>query len=392
MRRLLIEPLDVLIFRNEMPFVAKETHVANLGTITPNIFEGALKSKLFSEFCYSKGYNLKYFQKSVDENLNNFKSRIENMINNDASGELKRILKIIGYSPLNFQSELIVIGVFFYNKSKEEEFLPIPNDIVKYTLNDGNSKVSKVFISKFSFENKFGKFHLGLSDYSQIEDIRGLISIENVLNYLNGDIPEILNFKEDGEWPYLKEIRTGIKLNSHNKKSEEGYIYSIEFMRLNEDWCFSIWYESSEQISDGILKLGGEGRGAISKNIADLDLYDKYNFQNIIESINEEKRFKLYLSVPCYFRGPIPPKDLLEKELKVSNLTLIAAFPGKPILIGGYDIAKNIPRPLKRWVNSGAVYYYKFKGEIPSNIKIPINIIKKESIIKNAFIGRWNNV
>ena len=33
MKRLFIEPLDVLMFRSERPFIARESHVAKLGVI-----------------------------------------------------------------------------------------------------------------------------------------------------------------------------------------------------------------------------------------------------------------------------------------------------------------------------------------------------------------------
>ena len=110
MKKLLIEPLDVLMFRSERPFIAKESHVAKLGIISPLIFEGALKSKVLTEFCKKTNYPISNLQRKKNEDEESFKKKIEEKIQKD--GELKTVLEAIGYTPLEFKSKLTSLAYF----------------------------------------------------------------------------------------------------------------------------------------------------------------------------------------------------------------------------------------------------------------------------------------
>jgi len=164
-----------------------------------------------------------------------------------------------------------------------------------------------------------------------------------------------------------------------------------------EHWEFVVWIEDEHELlekylsknENEVIRLGGEGKGAICTKIDEINLADKLGFSELIEKINEERKFKLYLASPSYFNGHEPPSDRLEMELGVKELRLRAKLPGKPIYIGGYDFAMNMEKPLRRWVNAGAVYYYEFDGEIKSNLILPIKIIDENIDMRCAFIGRW---
>ncbi len=395
MKRLFVEPTDVLIFRTERPFTARETHVAKTGVISPLTFEGAIKSKIFSEFCKRKGYLPKDFQRSKrrNETPEDFERTKEELIRfvkqqMEKDKELKELLEVIGYSPLEFQSKLNVLGVFFAKKGEFMEYFHIPNDIVRKDKKNG--KIVKLQ-PKESFQFKWTdkKICVGITNCSQVKNIDGLMDFNDLRVYLNGGYPKPkrIKYKSEGlNKPYFKEIRSGIELEKSKKKTVEGALYTAEFLRLIENWGFVVWYENLGSILplEGLIKLGGEGKGAILQTIEDR----KMDWGDLIKRINEDKKFKLYLATPSYFNGCVPPIGKLEEALRV-KLELVAAFPGKPIYIGGYDFALNKEKPLRRWVNAGAVYYYKFKGEIKEDLTIPIKILDKNLDMRCAFIGRW---
>jgi CRISPR-associated protein Cmr3 len=389
MKRLFIEPLDVLMFRSERSFIARESHVAKLGIISPLTFEGAIKSKILLEFCKRKGYPPSKFQvrkkrsetKYEAESLEELKKLAEN------DYELKELLEIIGYSPLNYPSKLNVLGVFF--AEKEIELFPIPNDVMKEDKKDGN--IIKIKPTKLT-EHLFIVLPL---EYSKVKEIDGLIEFEELKNYLWGKIPKVKTIKHKNaklNKPYLKEARAGIQIERRMKTPVEGHLYTAEFLRILEKWGFIVWYESPKKIEEdlnGLLRLGGEGRGVVCSKIEDIDVSKKLNSLELIKEINEEKKFKLYLATPSYFSDYKPPEDKLRRYLNVNNLELVSALPGKPVYIGGYDFAMNKEKPLKRWVNAGAVYYYEFKGEVDPNLNLPIKIINGNIDVRCAFIGRW---
>jgi len=303
--------------------------------------------------------------------------------------KIKEILEIIGHPAVNSKPKLNVLGIFFAKGSKCVEHFLLPNDIVKEDREGG--KFVKVKVSEKI------KLHGGLSavlpsEYSKVKGKDALITLEELRNYLWGKIPKIEKIKYGNTEmykPYLKETRIGIQIKKETKKTVEGHLYTAEFLRLLEDWGFIVWYTSPKEISSGIIRLGGEGKGAICKKIEEINLHEKLNLSELIKEINRNGKFKLYLATPSYFNGHKPPKNMLEKELGVDNLKLISALPGKPIYVGGYDFAMNKEKPLRRWVNAGAVYYYKFKGKIKDNLPLPIKIIDKNIDMRCAFIGRW---
>jgi len=395
MKRVFIEPIDVLMFRTERSFTAREDHIAKIGIISPLTFEGAIKSKIFSEFCKRKGYSPKDFQRSKrrDETPDDFEKTkrrliefVKQQIKKDK--ELKGVLEVIGYSTLELQSKLNVLGVFFAKKGEFIEYFPVPNDIVSEDRDNGKIvKLQPKDSFKFKWIDK--NICVGMTNYSQVKNIDGLISFNDLMVYLKGDSPKPKKIKyreEELNKPYFKEVRSGIELEKNKKKTVEGALYAAEFIRLIENWGFVVWYECpiDSILPEGLIKLGGEGRGAILQQIEDR----KMDWSDLIKKINEDKKFKLYLATPSYFNGCIPPTDKLEEVFEV-KLELVAAFPGKPVYIGGYDFALNKEKPLKRWVNAGAVYCYTFKGEIGEELGIPIKIMTDKIDMRCAFIGRW---
>jgi len=417
MKRLFIEPLDVLMFRSERPFIARESHVAKLGAISHLTFEGAIKSKIFSEFCSRKNYLISDFQRrrKRDETEEDIKRSLERIL--DAVKEKmkkdKKIIKLfelVGYPistsecninellevmknpPLNYPSKLRVLGVFFAEKGKNVEHFPIPNDIVKEDKNGG--KIVKLKPSeKIRLDsNLFAVF----SNYSKIVPIKGLIEISGLRKYLHGDL-DGKALKENFS-PYIIESRVGIQLERRTRQTVKGALYTAEFLRLLENWGFIVWYElekiKNEEICkylNGIIKIGGEGRGAYMERIEDVDLCERLRLPELIREINKEGKFKLYLATPSYFGDYAwkPPEKDLKDKLGIKSLKLVAALPGRPVYIGGYDFALNIEKSLRRWANAGAVYYYRFEGELKEDLTLPIKIIKENIDMRCAFVGRW---
>jgi len=423
MKRLFIEPLDVLMFRSERPFIARESHVAKFGVISPLTFEGAIKSKIFLEFCKRKDYLPSDFQRKKKrdrkrgETENEVKKSLEKLVNSvkekiSKDVELPKILEAIGYPPqiakydinelskiikdpsLNYPSKISVLGVFFSKKDKKEEFFPVPNDVVRKDENDKILRLIPTLKEELKISNT--ENYVCFSKYSEIKEKKGFMSFNALKDYLWGGEP---NKSQIIDNPYKKELRTGIQLEKGTKTTVEGHLYTAEFLRFKdwkERWGFIVWIEDEHGLLDEylskneneVIRLGGEGKGATCTKIDEINLADKLRFSELIEKINKEKRFKLYLASPSYFNGCKPPRDRLEKELKVKELKLRAALPGKPIYIGGYDFAMNVEKSLRRWVNAGAVYYYEFDGEIKID-SMPIKIIDENIDMRCAFIGRW---
>lgn len=396
MKRMFIEPLDVLMFRSERPFIARESYVARHGVISPPTFEGAIKSKVFLKFCKKKGYLPSDFQRRKREAEKSFEKRIKEKMKKDE--ELEKILEGIGHPAACPASSINVLGVFFSKKEgrkiEGKEWFPIPNDIVVRD-NEEEEEILKLSPAlKREFRISGVEEYACFTTYSKVRWKRGLMKFDALMKYLKeGMKPEKT---EIIKVPYDLELRTGIKLEKRAKRTVEGHLYTAEFLRLKdwkEKWGFVVWLEDKDGLIDKyfdnneIVRLGGEGRGAICTKIDEIDLAEKVS--ELIEKINSDGRFKLYLATPSYFNGYKPPNNILKYELGLNKIELIAALPGKPIYVGGYDFAMNREKPLRRLVNAGAVYYYRFEGEIRNNLTLPIKIIDKNIDMRCGFIGRW---
>ena len=391
MKRLFVDPIDVLFFRSERPFTAIESHVAKLGIITPQTFEGAIKSKLFFEFCEENGLLPLDFQRNAVncETEEQFIRKINEKISNN--NELRQVLELIGHPAINSKPKLMVLGAFFAKRDKLIEFFPTPNDIFKEDKENG--QYLKGYIStKIKFPQKDLSVIISRK-HSKVKNVKGFIEFNELIKYLFGNAPKIKKFNYKNKQllnPYLKETRSGIQIEKYTKRTVEGALYTANFLRLLRGWGFIIWLEFQNNGFSELLRLGGEGKGAYFKTIKERDITKELKQSELIKRINKEKRFKLYIATPSYLNGCVPPKNELEGILGV-KIKLIGALPEYPVYIGGFDFAMNKEKPLRRWISAGAVYYYEFKeeGVINENISLPIKICKNNIEMRCAFIGRW---
>lgn len=211
MKRIFIEPLDVLMFRSSRPFVAVESHVAKAGVISPSIFSGALKTKLLIDFCSKHGINPEEFQRKRDEDYEGFRERILKLA--EANSELKSILAVIGHPIESEMPKLAIKGVFFAKKKIHQEIFPCPNDV---GVNEG--EIIKLQ-PKESLKDKIGspiEIEIMFGKHIHVKKKEGFIDFDSFLNYLNGDIPKIIQEK-----PYKMERRPGIELEHTTKTTME---------------------------------------------------------------------------------------------------------------------------------------------------------------------------
>jgi CRISPR-associated protein Cmr3 len=335
--RILIEPNDVLLFRESKPFMAGEGHLARSVFPLPQAIAGALRSKIL-----------------VDSNF---------------SDEAK---KLAGFE--KDEPEFMILGHFlFFKDGKDEgEYFSTPLDITKAKGIDGYFFVKplKVWNGKFIFSGKTIHF----------KSVGGYLSYDRLIDYLKGDLNE--NELEDVVKDDLirKESRVGIKLGD-GKITEEGYFYKAEFLRFNKNVKLSVWLgENGEKVKDflgesGLIKLGGESRFAkfTFEDKNPLSKLEK-DWDEIKEEINRTKRFKLYVATPllikdgkgrfswnisyCFTNSENGDQKINIKIKKVYPLI------GKPLTFSGWDYAENKPKPNRYAVPSGSVYFVEFDGKI----------------------------
>lgn len=328
--KLLIEPNDVLLFRELKPFTAGEAHLARGVLPLPQTIAGAIRSKILLKENFSEGAK-----------------------------------EIVGYN--NEEPEFHILGSYLH---KNEEYFKAPLDIAK---SKEEEKPFYVTPKKLEWREKINIFS-GKKEL-QFESVEGYLSLTGLSKYLVGNLKEedLMESVRSRDELFSKESRVGIKLGDA-KVTEEGYFYKVEFLRLNKDVRLSAWFgEKLDEMARymgnrGLIKLGGENRFARYEfeNSNPLKVFDK-NWPELKAKINENKKFKLYLATPTLNEVNGNHSWNIKEEIENNlEITVKHVYPiiGKPHKVSGWDYANNQPRGLKYAIPEGSVYFVEFEDNL----------------------------
>jgi CRISPR-associated protein Cmr3 len=190
---------------------------------------------------------------------------------------------------------------------------------------------------------------------------QGFLSTEEMKTYLSGNAPG--KVKPDSEL-YKVEDRTGIRKNRSRRSVEDGGLYTVSYFRLKRGIGFSFDVTGTGMLlQEGILRLGGDHRSAMYSRAEWRDPTG----EDVKAKIIEDKRFKLALTTPAIFKNGWLPGGIdsnsMEGTINGVQVRLLGACIGKPVGIGGFDMVKRLPKPMKKAVPAGSVYYFELKGD-----------------------------
>ncbi len=308
-----IRPLDTLFFRDGKPFgMGEETWSGSSVLPNPSVVWGALFSMLLS----------RGLVKQSDEH------RLQ-------------IKKFFLYDQINAAGSV---------------YLPVPLDIYEERK---SKSVEKYFSKLETAENVVSNYPLpqllSPNTAKQVESLTdAFMDIRDFYGdyYLEGT-PTVVYMGAI----YEKDYKIGIGRNKNSKSTEEGLLYRIELMELHPEWRFWVEMEFAGDFpSEGIVKLGGEGKTAsfrimpeaATKDIKNLNIGLQNKFRD-----NKDGCFKLYFSSPTFF------SDGCGLQTLGNHFEVSAAIIGRPKSIGGFDVHKNEPKAMLKALPPGTVYYLK---------------------------------
>jgi len=336
-----IEPLDTLFFRDGKPFsMGEEVWADGVFPPSPSVIYGALRSAYFAN-------NISKLDKANDESCDPTK-------------------------------DLEIKGIYY--RLENTNYLPLPLDLVRLKSESKDLKQTYKLVSLTCSQDKGFYSSLDMpailrhdKEVEAIED--GIIEWSGVDSYITGNT-------EDLECKRLsnlieREPKIGIGRENSTHSADEGKIYRVGMQRL-KGLKIVVEFEGLEIDTEGFLKLGGEGKAISYRQLDEVSLMKPKIIGN---------RFKLYLSTPAIFKnGWIP--GWLKEETKDGiktfegiyegiKLKLLTAAIGKYVSIGGFDMKAKKPKPMRKAVPAGSVYYFEFKDCDGEKI---IEIFNKKSI------------
>lgn len=315
--RIKIDAFDTLYFREGKPFtMGSETWGIGIFPPYPSMLYGALRSVYFS-------YNADFLKYANTEN------------------DPTKGLKITG----------------IYLTRKDDVYFPFPFDCAQEKEAKNKKDKNKFIIlkpTKCSVVSNCPSTHISIPEGNvKIENTAGAwidkISLEA---YLNSNHVNIALTEFDSL--VISEPKIGIGRNNLTRTAQDSMLYRVAMKRMIET-SIVVEFEGLNLPEQGLIKFGGEGRPVHYETIND----------NMIPKLPEQmgKVFKLYLSTPAIFEKGWLPKwideNTLEGQYDGLRLKLITASIGRVIYIGGFNMKLKEPKPMKRAVPAGSIYYFE---------------------------------
>lgn len=324
----LIKPIDVMHFGTGKSSTAIDSHIISSNFI-PSIFTlaGAFRNAIFEKRNISLDDVINYVRNDSKDD-----KTLNNLINN-----------------------LEVIGPFIHEEDKL--FFQIPKDIIKKK----NKFISSDFLMLKKIKVKFDKlidleYLPWFYTKERLDDFdERFINLDGLKRYLLAEEIENNSFKKTKDF-FTKITRPGIKINKEKKRAEEHHLYFEEYVTfINNGISFYLELNSEYENDIGnkiIIPLGGERRWFVGEKI-DFNLRKK-----LLEIKDEIKKeilkkgiFKLLFLTPAIFKNGW--------KIEINGLKILGCMIDRYLNIGGWDMARIIPKANKRYIQSGSVYICK---------------------------------
>lgn len=353
-KAIFIEPLDVLLFRESKPFTGGEDHLArSVFPPPPSTVYAAIRSHLLSH------------------RFGRFEAFRE------GKGVPPELVAEIG-SPTHFGTlelrRLLVARRRESGDSHEQAILvellyPMPQDVAEIKGTGRLALLKPADGFPVLTNLPAGLRHLWLAKDVHLDAAAGWLTEKGMQRYLTDEpdssdsffgAEEVISGDHIGEVVFTREERTGIARDRARRSVREGLLYSVEYLRLKQGVGFFAEFHGTQLLPDsGLINLGADRRPAHYQLAQVLDLA----LEKIAQRIQERRRFKLVLATPALFEYGWHPKWIDKQTLEGSRgnvcVKLLAAALGKPVGIGGFDLVKQFPKPVHRFVPAGSVYFFE---------------------------------
>lgn len=400
---LFINPADVLIFRDGRPFSAGDDHKATgVFPPAPTSFYGALRATALAR----NGVSLVRHGFHIPDTLTQEFGGVAELgtmriahysLAHRLSGNVTPLYTLPA-DVLKIKKDGDTDDSTTWQRVKPHAFSTQLNPLGNFPgHNQGRGK--QQFLWKKRDERKWYEYQ------------NAYLSQADFLKYLKGEespslfpIDSKQETEKDTDPVFLAEPRTSVSIDAHSGTSKEGMLFTVDFTRLNQSIGFAIRIANSphwDKEEQGWLRLGGEARAASFSSCVIPDIETKCK-DKIAEEIKKTGRFTVVLSTQAPFeKGWLPDfvDERGEGEINNSTFHLVGASLRRPELVGGWDLVRNCPRPARKAVAAGSVYF--FEGieekavdpllESMFNMSVCNDVDDKKLGLGIAFVGVWNN-
>jgi CRISPR-associated protein Cmr3 len=340
-----IAPLDILNFRGNKSFGDAGEHGESQMPPQPSIFAGALRSFWLAEqkvdmaaFAKNTPFSNSVMQAQLGtpENLGSFR------------------VGFVWLAKTASASSAQTSGL-------DDIYIPLPADVVVLEKNVHTLKplnlpqglqTSSIVAQQAVLKAKAEKPATGL-----------WLNLKGFQAYLHGEKIERDVHLIETKKLWGTDERLGIALSAATRTADDGKIYTTEAIALRENIGFYIGINGANNYpQNGLLRLGGDGRGAAMHSCA--LLLPEPDWQKI----ETQKHFKIILTTPALFNaGWHWGQENTQVKIGNGTATLVSAAVNRFGVISGWDLAKWQPKDAERITPAGSVYWLEnYTGDIAS--------------------------
>ncbi len=325
-----IEPHDVWMFRDNKPFTAQQSFVArSMFPPTPQTMQGAIRTHVIERA--SVGWSAYARGESPD-----LRQLVGTPPTADGPGEL---------------GSLRLRGPFVARREngRIRRLTQMPMDV--FRRKEDLSQLVRLMPHPLDFETESplaGWQPLRLSPDAipeEYEEARGWLDDAALVEYMRGATPS--SAVKPGDLYHYDE-RIGLGLVHERRVAAEALLYHAEFVRLCDGVGLLAGVSDGLLDERGILNLGGEARAAY---------YETVDYAP--PTVEAQDRLTLVLLTPAYFSGGWQPANGDWTPWVGATGRLVSAVIGKPLLISGWDVARNRAKTLYHYVPAGSVYRFE---------------------------------
>jgi len=158
------------------------------------------------------------------------------------------------------------------------------------------------------------------------------------------------------------EVRTGVGLETQARSSRQGQLYTFGLIRLAHDVALGLELRGgSGGLEPGsLVHLGGERR------VAELGTGPALPVPGLDPGGEAPSWVVVSMATPCLSpAGAFPPgfaPDRLQAAVCGVELRLVGAVVLGSVPVGGWDLARGRPKPMRRAIPAGSTFYFEVVG------------------------------
>lgn len=150
------------------------------------------------------------------------------------------------------------------------------------------------------------------------------------------------------------DARVGVGLDAATRRAADGQLFTVQAVAFHPGVGFLVSLQGSGALQPGVLRLGGDGRGAALQPVTCRPP------QADLAAIARARRCRVVLTTPGLFEvGWCLPGVDAQQQLNWPGLRarLVSAAVPRAEVVSGWDLARQQPKPAQRVAPAGSVYW-----------------------------------